>query len=351
MSTIKELDKNVWQIATKRKNRSSQNSYILKNGDESVLIDPPAARDISGFLITLSKLIYIKDIKYILLHHQDASICSGIPYLEKKIRRDDLEIIGHKRQGEVIREYGIESKLRLIDKKSTLCFGNLSFYTTPYCHTKGSFMSYYKKSKILFSSTLFSSEKSPKNSYATLNDLEDIKQFHRENIAVRDILNYALNKVESIDLKLAAPQYGGLVKKESLTDFSNELRKIECGMYIDPDYLTSLSMVIEQLWQSEAKLKKQKEELNLVVSRRTEELQKSNTRLIETLEEKSKFMASISHELLTPLNPIINFSEYIIDELNHGTKLSEDEYRRLIKKINKHANRLHKMIHTILEKN
>jgi len=351
MNSPKKLSDKIWHFLSKNVEKSGSNSYLIENGSETVLIDPCSINDIEELTSEISKITSLKNIKYIILHHQAASICSGVPYLEKIINRDDLQIIGHSRQESAIRCYGIKSKQYLVDKNSlTLNVAGLSFITTPYCHSPGSFVTHHKSSGIVFTSTLFSNTHVCKEDCATKDDIEDIKQFHREHIPTRDILNYALNKLEVIDVDLIAPQFGALIEKKMIKKIILKLRVVECGIYVNPDYITSLSLAIEKLWQSEAKLKKQKHYLNLTVMKKTKDLQIANIELLSALEAKSEFIASVSHELRTPLNPIINFSEYLLDEINEGVELTPHEYKKILKKIYKHSKKLNKMINVLLEK-
>jgi len=343
-----QIEESIWQFSSKIDKVLTSNSYLIENANKSILIDPAPIDNIKELCNNISKVTELKNIKYIILHHQGANICTGVPYLENMIDRYDLEIIGHTRQENAIRYYGIKSKQYIIDKRS-LSLGDLKFITTPYAHSAGSFITFHKSTKILFSGTLFSNYEEYKEPFTTDNDIENIKQYHREHIPMRDILNYALNKLEVINIKLIAPQFGAKIESKMIKKISNELKKIECGMYIDPDYINSLSLAIEKLWQSESLLKRQKYELDITVDKKTKDLQIINNRLINALETKSKFIASVSHELRTPLNPIINFSEYLIDEISTGITPSNNEYKRILKKIHKHAKKLNKMIDTILE--
>jgi len=343
-----QIADSIWQFYSKIDKALISNSYLIEDSNSSVLIDPSPINNIEELCENISKVTDLKNIKYIILHHQGANICTGVPYLENIINRDDLQIIGHTRQENAIRYYGAKSKQYLIDKRS-LSLGNLKFITTPYSHSAGSFVTFHKNTKTLFSSTLFSNYEEYKEPFTTANDIENIKQYHREHISMRDILNYALNKLEVINIELIAPQFGAKIEHKMIKRVSNELRKIECGMYIDPDYINSLSLAIEKLWQSEALLKKQKHELDVSVDKKTKDLRIVNSQLVNAIETKSKFIASVSHELRTPLNPIINFSEYLIDEISTGVTPSNSEYKKILKKIYKHAKKLNKMVDTLLE--
>jgi len=68
--------------------------------------------------------------------------------------------------------------------------------------------------------------------------------------------------------------------------------------------------------QAEEALKKAQDELELKVDERTKELMQANLRLKELDRLKSKFIASMSHELKTPLNSIIGLTGIILQGIS-----------------------------------
>jgi hypothetical protein len=68
--------------------------------------------------------------------------------------------------------------------------------------------------------------------------------------------------------------------------------------------------------QTEEALKKAQDELELKVDERTKELMQANLRLKELDRLKSKFIASMSHELKTPLNSIIGLTGIILQGIS-----------------------------------
>jgi len=81
------------------------------------------------------------------------------------------------------------------------------------------------------------------------------------------------------------------------------------------------------------------------VTRRTAELEKANTRLLELDRLKSDFLSTVSHELRTPLTSIRSFSEillrYDVDDL--------EKRRKFVGIINNEAERLTRMINDLLD--
>jgi signal transduction histidine kinase len=81
------------------------------------------------------------------------------------------------------------------------------------------------------------------------------------------------------------------------------------------------------------------------VARRTEELEKANTRLLELDRLKSDFLSTVSHELRTPLTSIQSFSEILLRyEVDDA-----DKRRKFVGIIHSEAERLTRMINDLLD--
>jgi signal transduction histidine kinase/Na+/proline symporter len=81
------------------------------------------------------------------------------------------------------------------------------------------------------------------------------------------------------------------------------------------------------------------------VARRTAELEKANTRLLELDRLKSDFLSTVSHELRTPLTSIRSFSEILLRYDVDDT----EKRRKFVGIINNEAERLTRMINDLLD--
>ncbi len=235
--------------------------YLIVNGDESILIDPGSMIEFDAIVKKVQSITDISTIKYIVLHHQDPDLCASVPDLEHLIARDDLKIITHSRMTPLIKHYLTTSDYYEIDKQqlqlhttSGLC---LEFLTTPYCHSPGAFVSYDPHSKVLFSGDIFGGIEESWEFFAKEDYFDQAKQFHAEYMPSKDIFNYALNKIEQLDLELIAPQHGSIIQKPYIADLIYKMKNLDCGLYIDEKYNSELLDTIEALRAKDRALKEQ----------------------------------------------------------------------------------------------
>lgn len=59
------------------------NPYLLIDGDEAIVMDPGSVLDFEYVLAQIRRLISLKQLKYIVLSHQDPDLCSSTPLFEK----------------------------------------------------------------------------------------------------------------------------------------------------------------------------------------------------------------------------------------------------------------------------
>ena len=243
--------------------------YLIKNGNESILIDPGSMLEFDHVVKKIEEITPLSQIKYIVLHHQDPDLAAAVPALEKLIQRDDLQIVSHSRMSPLLKHYGIISSYYEVDRhhmqletKSGL---RLSFVATPYCHSPGAFVTYDPKNKILFSGDIFGGIESSWSFYAKEDYFEQAKQFHSEYMPSREIFNYALNNIEALEIDLIAPQHGSIIQKPYIERLIKQMKQLDCGLYIDKSYHKSLLSTIEELERKKGEIKKEKLKNELIL--------------------------------------------------------------------------------------
>jgi len=286
--------------------------YLIENGNESILIDPGSMLEFEETVRKVSSVTDIKSIKYIVLHHQDPDLAAAVPAIEKLIDRDDLQIVTHSRMSVLIKHYLITSSYYEIDKhdnklvtSSGLC---LDFYTTPYCHSPGAFVSYEPKTKTLFSGDIFGGIEESWEFFADETYFDKAKQFHQEYMPSKDIFNYALKKIEALDINLIAPQHGSIIEKKYIAKLIKDMKNLDCGLYIEDKYNLELLDIIEELKEKEKTIKERNRQL-FEQSKRA---------------EVGEMIGNIAHQWRQPL-AIINTIVAIIDEKNSADDLTKEE--------------------------
>ncbi|MFK5893477.1 MAG: diguanylate cyclase [Pseudomonadota bacterium] len=244
-------------------------AYLIENGNESILVDPGSMLGFESLIIKTRAIIALENIKYIILHHQDPDLCACVPAIEKLINRNDLQIVTHSRMTVLIKHYLITSRFYIIDHNDLKLVTNnglsLDFITTPYCHSPGAFVSYQAENKILFSSDIFGGLEESWAFYATKDYFQQAKEFHASYMPGKDIFNNALRKIEQLDIDLITPQHGSIIQKKYIPQLIEDMKNLDCGLYIEDKYNDELLDVINQLKASKQALIKQEQFLQDVV--------------------------------------------------------------------------------------
>jgi diguanylate cyclase (GGDEF)-like protein len=219
--------------------------YLIKNGENSILIDPGSMITFPVVFEKIKSLVDLKDIKYVIMHHQDPDIVGCYSTLERMMPEAKRYIVTHWRTEMLLKHYMWKTPFYLVNEHNwKLKAGNreLEFVFTPYAHFAGAFCTYDKKSGILFSSDLFGGLTEKFQLFAEDADsyFEAAKPFHKHYIPSREILHHALNQIEKKHPFMIAPQHGSIIKKDLIEPLIEKLKSLECGLYLLDDYESDL---------------------------------------------------------------------------------------------------------------
>ena len=130
-----EIAKDIFWVGIYLENDPFQcHPYLILNGDETILVDPGSMLQIDRIIEKINMACNMKDIKYIILHHQDPDLCAAVPTIEKLIDREDLLIVTHSRMSVLVKHYGIKAGYYNIDHEKFILktkYRDLQFYTLP----------------------------------------------------------------------------------------------------------------------------------------------------------------------------------------------------------------------------
>jgi signal transduction histidine kinase len=318
-----EIADNIYWVGMYLENDPFQcHPYFIKNGDESILIDPGSMLEFSETMKKVKSIADLKSIKYIILHHQDPDLAAAVPEIEKLIDRDDLLIVTHSRISLLIKHYLISSDYYKIDHHNNQLITSsgfkLDFTMTPYCHSPGAFVSYEPKTKTLFSGDIFGGIEESWDFYADETYFLKAKQFHQEYMPSKDIFNYALKKIEQLDIDLIAPQHGSIIQKPYIRNLIEDMKNLDCGLYIEEKYNRELLDTISELQEKEKTIQ-ERDRLLFEQSKRA---------------EMGEMIGNIAHQWRQPL-AIVNTILAILKEKNSAGMLSKEEISTRINKMEK----------------
>jgi signal transduction histidine kinase len=333
-----EIAKNIYWVGMYLKNDPFQcHPYFIENGNESILIDPGSMLEFNAVVKKINSISSMSNIKYIILHHQDPDLAASVPEMEKLIARDDLKIITHSRMVPLVKHYMIQSDYYEIDKHMYKLDSKdlyLQFLATPYCHSPGAFVTYEPSTQTLFSGDIFGGIEESWEFYAGDDYFEKAKQFHAEYMPSRDIFNYALSKIETLDINLIAPQHGSIIERDRIAPLIAQMKALECGLYIEEGYRDELIDTIEALKEKDLALLASLSEL-----KEKEELLFQKAKMADI----GEMLGNIAHQWRQPL-AVNNTLISILKEKNEREILQSDE---LSKKLREMENSIQYMSRTI----
>ncbi len=234
--------------------------YLIKNGDESILIDPGSRITYDITKKKIEQVVKLKDIKYLICHHQDPDIVGCIDQLIEDSGKKEKYIVTHWRAWALLKHCNWDVKLYEVEENGwKLKAGDrlLKFIFTPYMHFPGAICTYDTETKVLFSSDIFGGFTPEFELFAKSAEdyFEKLKPFHEHYMPSNSILRNGLSNIEKYDIELIAPQHGSIIKKEFIKPIIERMKNLECGLFgkftntRDVIKLSKLNDVLEEIIQ------------------------------------------------------------------------------------------------------
>jgi len=229
-----------WVGFRDQKSNLTCNPYLVVQDDQAILIDSGSRADFAGVMMKILQTgVDPQNVIGLIYQHYDPDLCGSMSNFIDMCDNPNLKIISEKRNNVFISFYIPRDKYPLLDSIDahdfTLAFNGrvLEFIPTPYAHSPGSFITYDKKTKTLFTSDLFGSYatqwdlvleldeecftcfdygKCPKGKTAC--PLKEILAFHKEMMPCGKALRYAISKIKEMAIERIAPQHGSILHRQ-----------------------------------------------------------------------------------------------------------------------------------------
>lgn len=231
------------------------NPYLVVDKGEAVIIDAGSRPDFAFVMLkVLQTGISPEQIVALIYQHTDPDLCGSIFNMIDMCNRPDLKILSDPRNNTFLSFYLERDKRHLLKSINDYQEGfkvggrKLKFFSTPYAHTAGSFVTYDEQTGTLFTSDLFGSTSQKWRLYLELTDecytcettdkcevcsVKEIIEFHRLVMPSEKALLHAMTVVEHTGASLIAPQHGSIItRKEDIRYLTERLKNLK-GVGID----------------------------------------------------------------------------------------------------------------------
>lgn len=215
----------------------SNNPYLIKDGDEIIVIDPGSALDEHWSIVKkkIESIVPLEKITMVIVTQQDPDLCAALPYIEQAVGVNNFEIVTTDRTSLFIPYYNVKTDVTVIEDNDMMEIGDsgreLKFITTPYLHFPGAFVVYDTLYKVLFSSDIFGAFSVDWNLYANEYYTEAIKSFAEPYLPdKRHVMNF-LNKIKNLEIDLICPQHGSIIPKDRISEMIAVLKDLEVGVW------------------------------------------------------------------------------------------------------------------------
>ncbi|MDN5335212.1 MAG: hypothetical protein PWR02_238 [Synergistales bacterium] len=221
------------------------NQYVIKSGNEAVLLDPGGAHVFPRVLANVTELVPLNNITHIFYSHQDPDVSSGITLWLSMAERATVHISGLWTR--FLPHFGVFSQNRVSavpdgGGEITLKNGHkLELIPAHFLHSTGQHSLYDPVSKILFTGDIGAAIFPPGKRYPVAENLHDhiryMEGFHRRYMASRKALSFWVDMVSQKDIEAVAPQHGAVIKgKDNVKHFFDWLADLECGVDVMEDW-------------------------------------------------------------------------------------------------------------------
>ncbi len=196
------------------------NAYVLTADEGAIVFDSWDVLYADLFVETLQKIVDLRDIKIIVVHHAEPDHSGSIPKLLERVGIERVTILGHRFAEDLLKYfYGVHSiKFQPVKDGDSIAVGNytLRFIHTPMLHWPDTIMTYIPQLNVLLTGDAFGSFSAPNavfdDELADLDGyLESIRKYVVSVIGkYREFITKAIDKLVNLklDVRIIAPAHG-----------------------------------------------------------------------------------------------------------------------------------------------
>lgn len=232
-----EVAPRVWWVSAMLPHDNFQcHTYLIEQGDQSVIIDPGSALIDDEIIRKIDDVVGLKNVRWLVCSHADPDILGALPKMIARGLHPEACIVTHWRDEALMVHSGLPLpywRVEEHDWQLELEDRTLQFVFTPYLHFAGAFGTFDPTTGTLFSSDLFGGFTDDHSLFASSVEYFDaMRAFHEHYMPNREILDHVLQEYRKLPIQLIAPQHGQIIPEYLIEPIMDLLEKLECGIYL-----------------------------------------------------------------------------------------------------------------------
>ncbi len=226
-------DHEIYWLGISESTAFRSNTYLIKSGNQALLIDPGHRAYFDSVCEQLSRIIPLEHLTGIIFCHQDPDVAASIvDWLKIK---PNLQIISSPRTNVLLPYYGVNDyNFYDIEKNPLYNFDNghkIQFIESPFLHFAGAFTSYDLSSQMLFSGDIWAAIQL--SWQLVVKDFSEHRQFldlfHIDYMASNIACRGYIEKIAALKINTILPQHGSIISKADIPSALDYLKTLNCG--------------------------------------------------------------------------------------------------------------------------
>ncbi len=239
VGNVEDLGDGIYFIGADLEDASSCNPYLIVEDDDAVLIDPGGLKYAPAMIARAETVTDLKQVRYIIAHHQAPEVCSAINLLRPLVA-DDCVLVCHSRMSGLMDHFGAGFPFYEVDKwgwKLNVGRRRLTFAHTPYLHSPGAIVTYDRRTSTVFTSDLFSAIDPDWQLHAQREGFSGIDAFHTGYTPSMELLQHRAAQLRSLGpIERIAPQQGSVIEGTLVERALDNLERLPDEMCVDETF-------------------------------------------------------------------------------------------------------------------